>query len=127
MIPSPRRLTARRTFTVRGRHARQHHTPWFASPPPLSTHRILSPMSRYWSAVTRGLTPYVPGEQPKLDNLVKLNTNEHPYGPSPRAIEAIGAETSDSLRLYPDPTSEKLRSAIARHFSLDPSEVFVVT
>jgi histidinol-phosphate aminotransferase len=82
-------------------------------------------MSRYWSAVTRGLTPYVPGEQPKLDNLVKLNTNEHPYGPSPLAIAAIRAEASDSLRLYPDPTSEKLRTAIARHFSLDPSEVFV--
>ena len=46
-------------------------------------------MSRYWSAVVHGLTPYVPGEQPKIDNLVKLNTNEHPYGPSPKALEAI--------------------------------------
>ena len=50
-------------------------------------------MSRYWSAVVHGLTPYVPGEQPKLDNLVKLNTNEHPYGPSPKALAAIRAAT----------------------------------
>ncbi len=43
-------------------------------------------MSRFWSDVVKGLTPYVPGEQPKLANLVKLNTNENPYGPSPRAL-----------------------------------------
>ena len=60
-------------------------------------------MSRYWSAVVHGLTPYVPGEQPKLANLVKLNTNENPYGPSPRVLEAMRAEVGDSLRLYPDP------------------------
>ena len=65
-------------------------------------------MSQYWSAVVHGLTPYVPGEQPKLANLVKLNTNEHPYGPSPRAIDAIRAEASDTLRLYPDPRAERL-------------------
>jgi histidinol-phosphate aminotransferase len=46
-------------------------------------------MSRYWSAVVRGLTPYVPGEQPKLPNLVKLNTNENPYGPSPQVLAAV--------------------------------------
>ena len=46
-------------------------------------------MSRYWSAVVRGLTPYVPGEQPRLPNLVKLNTNECPYGPSRRVLEAL--------------------------------------
>ena len=66
-------------------------------------------MSRYWSAVVHGLTPYVPGEQPKLDNLVKLNTNEHPYGPSPKALEAIRAATGDSLRLYPDPNADALK------------------
>ena len=49
-------------------------------------------MSRYWSKVVGGLTPYVPGEQPKLPNLVKLNTNESPYGPSPRALAALRAE-----------------------------------
>ena len=63
-------------------------------------------MSRYWSAVVRGLTPYVPGEQPKLPNLVKLNTNENPYGPSPKVLEALLAETGDTLRLYPDPNAD---------------------
>jgi len=82
-------------------------------------------MSRFWSAVVHGLTPYVPGEQPKLANLVKLNTNEHPYGPSPRAIEAIRAETGDGLRLYPDPNAERLKAAIAARFDLTADQVFV--
>jgi histidinol-phosphate aminotransferase len=82
-------------------------------------------MSQYWSAVVHGLTPYVPGEQPKLANLVKLNTNEHPYGPSPRAIEAIRAEASDALRLYPDPTAERLKVAIATRHGIAPQQVFV--
>jgi histidinol-phosphate aminotransferase len=82
-------------------------------------------MSRYWSAVVHGLTPYVPGEQPRLANLVKLNTNEHPYGPSPRALEAIRAETSDALRLYPDPRAERLKTAIAQRCGVDTREVFV--
>ena len=61
----------------------------------------------YWSPVVHRLTPYVPGEQPKLDKLVKLNTNENPYPPSPRALEAIRdelGEDADRLKLYPDPT-----------------------
>ncbi len=82
-------------------------------------------MSRYWSAVVHGLTPYVPGEQPKLDNLVKLNTNEHPYGPSPRALEAIRAATTDSLRLYPDPNAEQLKHVLARRHSVAADQVFV--
>lgn len=82
-------------------------------------------MSQYWSAVVNGLTPYVPGEQPKIANLVKLNTNEHPYGPSPKAIEAIRAEASDALRLYPDPTSERLRAAIAARHGITTQQVFV--
>lgn len=82
-------------------------------------------MSRFWSAVVHGLTPYVPGEQPKLDNLVKLNTNEHPYGPSPRALEAIRAATGDSLRLYPDPNADALKAALARRYGLQPNQVFV--
>ncbi|NMG73752.1 histidinol-phosphate transaminase [Aromatoleum diolicum] len=82
-------------------------------------------MSQYWSAVVHGLTPYVPGEQPKLANLVKLNTNEHPYGPSPRAIDAIRAEASDALRLYPDPTAERLKNAIAVRHGITPRQVFV--
>ena len=82
-------------------------------------------MSRYWSDVVKGLTPYVPGEQPKLANLVKLNTNENPYGPSPRALEAIRAATDDGLKLYPDPNAETLKRAIADHHGLEIGNVFV--
>ena len=82
-------------------------------------------MSRYWSKVVHGLTPYVPGEQPKLPNLVKLNTNESPYGPSRNVLAALRAEVGDSLRLYPDPASDKLRAAIARRHGLKPEQVFV--
>lgn len=82
-------------------------------------------MSRYWSAVVHGLTPYVPGEQPKLANLVKLNTNENPYGPSPKVIEAVRAEAADTLRLYPDPNSDRLRAGIAAYHGVTPEQVFV--
>ena len=82
-------------------------------------------MSRFWSAVVHGLTPYVPGEQPKIDNLVKLNTNEHPYGPSPKALEAIRAATGDSLRLYPDPNADALKTVLAQRFEVQPNQVFV--
>lgn len=71
------------------------------------------------------LTPYVPGEQPKLDNLVKLNTNENPYGPSPKVIEALKLEAADSLRLYPDPNSDALKAAIAKTHHLNVNQVFV--
>ena len=56
-------------------------------------------MSRFWSPFVNDLVPYVPGEQPKVENLVKLNTNENPYGPSPRVVDAIQTELNDSLRL----------------------------
>lgn len=83
-------------------------------------------MNRFWSATARALQPYVPGEQPKLPNLVKLNTNENPYGPSPRVLEALRNEASDSLRLYPDPESTRLREAVAAfHGDITPSQVFV--
>lgn len=82
-------------------------------------------MSRFWSAVTHGLTPYVPGEQPKIDNLVKLNTNEHPYGPSPKVLEAIREATSDALRLYPDPNADRLKAALALRYGVAPDQVFV--
>jgi histidinol-phosphate aminotransferase len=82
-------------------------------------------MSRYWSKVVHGLTPYVPGEQPKLPNLVKLNTNESPYGPSRKVLDALRAEVGDTLRLYPDPGSDKLRAAIAKRHGLTPQQVFV--
>ena len=83
-------------------------------------------MSRFWSATVRALQPYVPGEQPKLPNLVKLNTNENPYGPSPHVLEALRGEIGDTLKLYPDPDSTRLREAIAAFFgSIEPNQVFV--
>jgi histidinol-phosphate aminotransferase len=82
-------------------------------------------MSRYWSDVVHTLTPYVPGEQPKIADLTKLNTNENPYGPSPRALAAIQAEASDSLKLYPDPNAESLKSAIAGYHGVSAKQVFV--
>lgn len=82
-------------------------------------------MSRFWSPLVHDLVPYVPGEQPKIDNLIKLNTNEHPYGPSPRALEAIRHATNDTLRLYPDPNADALKTALARRFKVQPGQVFV--
>lgn len=82
-------------------------------------------MSRYWSAVVHALNPYVPGEQPKIDQLIKLNTNENPYPPSPRVLAAIAAETNGLLRRYPDPNADALKSAIARTYGLTPAQVFV--
>ena len=81
-------------------------------------------MSRFWSPVV-GTLSYVPGEQPKLRNLVKLNTNEHPYGPSPRVLEAIRGACDDTLKLYPDPSSDSLRQAIADNCGVRPEQVFV--
>jgi histidinol-phosphate aminotransferase len=81
-------------------------------------------MSRFWSPVVRNLSPYVPGEQPKQDGIVKLNTNENPYPPSPRATAAITA-AMDRLRLYPDPRATALRETIAAHHHVAPEEVFV--
>jgi histidinol-phosphate aminotransferase len=82
-------------------------------------------MSRFWSDFVKDLVPYVPGEQPKISNLVKLNTNENPYGPSPKAIAAMGAELSDSLRLYPDPNSDLLKQTVARYYQVQPAQVFL--
>jgi len=82
-------------------------------------------MSQFWSAVVHGLTPYVPGEQPKLANLVKLNTNENPYGPSPKVLDAVRAEAADTLRLYPDPNSDRLRAGIAAYHGVNADQVFV--
>ena len=82
-------------------------------------------MSKFWSDIVRELKPYVPGEQPKMQNLVKLNTNENPYGPSPKVIAALQAEAAETLRLYPDPNSDKLKEAIAQNYGLSASQVFV--
>lgn len=82
-------------------------------------------MSKFWSPIVSDLKPYVAGEQPHIADLIKLNTNENPYGPSPKAIAAIAAEAGDRLRLYPDPSSTKLRQAIAKRHDVDIGEVFV--
>ncbi len=85
-------------------------------------------MSQYWSAVVHGLIPYVPGEQPKIDRLIKLNTNENPYPPSPRVLETLRAELGEDagrLRLYPDPNADALKACIARLHGLNAHQVFV--
>ena len=82
-------------------------------------------MSRFWSSLTHDLQPYVPGEQPRMAELVKLNTNESPLGPSPRVLEAIRAEAADTLRLYPDPQAIALRSALATYHHVRTEQVFV--
>ncbi len=82
-------------------------------------------MSRFWSPIVHKLTPYVPGEQPKVAQLIKLNTNENPYGPSPLALQAMQQETSESLRLYPDPNGDCLKQAVADYYGLETDQVFV--
>ncbi len=82
-------------------------------------------MSSFWNPDLKNLSPYVPGEQPKHEKLVKLNTNESPYGPSPKALNAIGQATNDALRLYPDPDAKELKETIARCYGLNPQQVFV--
>src|SRR6195256_3909303 len=82
-------------------------------------------MSRFWTRLTHDLKPYVPGEQPRMADLVKLNTNESPLGPSPRVLEPVPGEAADSLRLYPDPQASALRAALATYHKVLPEQVFV--
>ncbi|MDG6778478.1 histidinol-phosphate transaminase [Thiomicrorhabdus sp. zzn3] len=82
-------------------------------------------MSQFWSDIVHTLTPYVPGEQPKVTNLIKLNTNENPYPPSPKVLEAIREHTNESLRLYPDPNADQLKQVIADYHNLRADQVFV--
>jgi histidinol-phosphate aminotransferase len=85
-------------------------------------------MSRFWSRVVSALTPYVPGEQPKIANLIKLNTNENPYPPSPQVLAAIQAELGADaarLRLYPDPNADQLKAAVARLHGVTAQQIFV--
>jgi len=86
-------------------------------------------LSRFWSPKVHELSPYVPGEQPKpsnlFSNLVKLNTNENPYPPSPNVLAAMQGELGDSLRLYPDPNASELRQCLATYVGLTADQVFV--
>ncbi len=82
-------------------------------------------LKRFWSPKVHDLSPYVPGEQPKLTNLVKLNTNENPFPPSPKVFVAIQNQLNQSLRLYPDPNATKLRQCLADSTGLNIDNVFV--
>ncbi len=82
-------------------------------------------MSKYWSEVTKSIEPYVCGEQPKDKKYVKLNTNENPYPPSPKVLEAIKNAANGDLRLYPDPNCDKLSETIAEYYGLDRKQVFI--
>lgn len=85
---------------------------------------LSSSASPLWSPVVATLVPYVPGEQPRVARLVKLNTNENPYPPSPRAVQAIQSAAAHGLQLYPDPDAGALRQAIATRHGVAPGEVF---
>ncbi len=82
-------------------------------------------MSKFWSNLTKELKPYVPGEQPKDKKYIKLNTNESPYGPSPKISTLLKEYNADDLRLYPEPTSEILRETISQYYGLTKDEVFI--
>lgn len=82
-------------------------------------------MSKFWSQVVRELEPYVPGEQPQIGGLIKLNTNESPYPPSPKVIDLMTHDAIDRLRLYPDPNSKKLKNTIAGYYDVTAEQVFV--
>ncbi len=79
----------------------------------------------YWSPMVRDLAPYVPGEQPQGAEIVKLNTNENPYPPSPRVLAAVCAAADERLRLYPPPEADDLKAAIAVYHGLQIEQVFV--
>lgn len=85
---------------------------------------MTSAIPAFWSPRIGALEPYVPGEQPRIENLVKLNTNENPYPPSPMAVDAIQQAAASGLERYPDPTSLALREAVARRHGLQADQVF---
>ena len=82
-------------------------------------------MSKYWSDIVSRLTPYTPGEQPKDKILLKLNTNENPYSPSTKVLDAIKLSVKESLRLYPDPESDDLKETISNYYNLSKANIFV--
>ena len=82
-------------------------------------------MKAFWSSRIRDMVPYTPGEQPKGRTFIKLNTNENPYPPSPRVLEAIRRTAGEGLRLYPDPEASALRETLAAYHGVAPEQVFV--
>lgn len=91
----------------------------------IAAQRPMVAADKYWTPLARALKPYVAGEQPKIANLVKLNTNENPFPPSPRVIAAIHAASDARLRLYPDPDASALKAAIAARYGVTTDQVFV--
>lgn len=81
-------------------------------------------INKFWSPLVHTLSPYVPGEQPR-GAAIKLNTNENPFGPSPKALAAMNAVLNDDLRLYPDPEASTLKEVIAAYHRVGTDEVFV--
>lgn len=82
-------------------------------------------MSREWTKNLRNIEPYVPGEQSKDKDIVKINANENPYPPSPKAAEVLKSFDTNKLRFYPSANSTKLKEAIAKYYKVDVSNVFV--
>ena len=82
-------------------------------------------MSKYWSDLVTQLEPYIPGEQPSMTNITKLNTNENPYGPSPLALTAMKSLLNQDLRLYPPPGADQLKEAVADYYALNADQVFL--
>lgn len=80
---------------------------------------------KYVRPLVQELQAYVPGEQPKVKGLIKLNTNENPYPPSPRVLKAVKAATDDRLRLYPNPTTDRLRDRLARRHRCQRENIIV--
>jgi histidinol-phosphate aminotransferase len=94
----------------------------------ISMSNVTTQQMRFWSPAVRELEPYVPGEQPKIENLLKLNTNENPYPPSPKVAEAVQkllANSADILRFYSDPDASALKQAIATQQQVAVNQVFV--
>jgi histidinol-phosphate aminotransferase len=84
----------------------------------------MSEAPSFRSPALKGLVPYTPGEQPAIEGLVKLNTNENPYPPSPHVVAAITAAAQGGLQLYPDPQATVFREAVASWHGLDAGQVF---
>lgn len=82
-------------------------------------------MSKFWSEMAKRTKPYVPGEQVQETDIIKLNTNENPYPPSPSVAKAIKEATNQDLRLYPSPTMDDLKESIANYYELQADNVFV--
>src|SRR6201998_1279280 len=85
---------------------------------PMSNSQLIRPL-------VHALHPYLPGEQPKIKGLIKLNTNENPYPPSPKVLAAVRAAADGRLRLYPNPPAEKLRAKLAKLHRCRPENILV--